>query len=759
MSKLYLYSIFHGNLNYSSIPSEMYEKIIDTCYWPLLDLTKQYNFVTGVEFPFNTIKKIQSIDPLFIDELKKLVKQKKCEIICSSQEQVVLPLCPEKLNIQNLKLGKINTENLFKTKVSTVFVNEQLFSPGSAQLYKNEGFDNIITIWEWANKISNLKHIKKFSPAKFPTKKGSLNILWNSYIAFQKFQRYINGEISTKNFFEYIKLQKNSKIDSCFPFYGSDMEIFGYKNPVLGINGDGEELKRFKKILEQIEKNKDIEFTLPKNILKKFPIDENITFDSANGSILGKKQEKFSVSRWAVCGRDNSKSNSLCYDSFKKINILNSLSNVKNNYMNELIDCWASDFRTHTTESKYSDFHRQIGVLSNKLDDEILSKSKRMIKSFSDELVVYNPNKIDWENIPFEIKLLFKPNTFKNNFDVYVNNKKIPSQLEDKIYYKNKSLRSVTLVIEPFIKKKSKIDVTLKENSKSENIKLIQTNTVKTKQVELTVSSDKGASISDLKFTKIDKKPLIGVLEHGTFEDPKMSADFFSGHTISFDRNGNKFTDLKKIDIFSEKKSTLIRKKLWCTFELPFGDITKIYYVYEKTSRVDIKYIYNFKNYRPSSFRTGILTLIPSSFDKTMLRYSTHNGSSLESFNVNTEKISHDESIDPRFSSSGCLGATENMIDFGDDKKGITIFSDKSKCYSVPMINFREFENSFFFRITNSLSEMDDTTMTSWKGRKEISFTLLGRNENELDKNLKLCQVMSLGLICLSSNPNISVIS
>ena len=64
MSKLYLYSIFHGNLNYSSIPSEMYEKIIDTCYWPLLDLTKQYNFVTGIEFPFNTIKKIQTLTKL-----------------------------------------------------------------------------------------------------------------------------------------------------------------------------------------------------------------------------------------------------------------------------------------------------------------------------------------------------------------------------------------------------------------------------------------------------------------------------------------------------------------------------------------------------------------------------------------------------------------------------------------------------------------------------------------------------------------------
>ena len=67
MSKLHLYSIFHGNLNYSSIPKEMYEHIIDTCYWPILDLIKQYDFVTGIEFPYNTILTINDIDPLFFD--------------------------------------------------------------------------------------------------------------------------------------------------------------------------------------------------------------------------------------------------------------------------------------------------------------------------------------------------------------------------------------------------------------------------------------------------------------------------------------------------------------------------------------------------------------------------------------------------------------------------------------------------------------------------------------------------------------------
>ena len=73
MPKLALYSIFHGNLNYSSIDKEMYEYIIDTCYWPLIDIAKDYKFKTGIEIPTNTIQIINEIDPLFIRELKKLV--------------------------------------------------------------------------------------------------------------------------------------------------------------------------------------------------------------------------------------------------------------------------------------------------------------------------------------------------------------------------------------------------------------------------------------------------------------------------------------------------------------------------------------------------------------------------------------------------------------------------------------------------------------------------------------------------------------
>ena len=151
MPKLALYSIFHGNLNYSSIDKEMYEYIIDTCYWPLIDIAKDYKFKTGIEFPTNTIQIINEIDPLFIRELKKLVDKGKYEIISSSREQTIFPLIPEQVNLQNLTIGKTKTEEIFSKQIDTAFINEQLFSSGLISLYTKSGIKNIITVWEWAS--------------------------------------------------------------------------------------------------------------------------------------------------------------------------------------------------------------------------------------------------------------------------------------------------------------------------------------------------------------------------------------------------------------------------------------------------------------------------------------------------------------------------------------------------------------------------------------------------------------------------------
>ena len=761
MPKLALYSIFHGNLNYSSIDKEMYEYIIDTCYWPLIDIAKDYKFKTGIEFPTNTIQIINEIDPLFIRELKKLVDKEKYEIICSSREQTIFPLIPEQVNLQNLTIGKTKTEEIFSKQIDTAFINEQLFSSGLVSLYTKSGIKNIITVWEWASKIHSSKNEIKFQPNTLSSQTGEqLDVIWSSYIAYQKFQRYINGDIEKNDYLQYILKQKNSSSDSCFPFYSSDLEIFGYNNPVLRLAGDGNEIHRFRQILDELEKDSGIEFILPSDVLKKFPPKEKILMDSAKYSILQKKQDKFSVSRWAVCGRDNSTRNSFCYQLFKEISRLKSLegeNNLDEQLTNELIDCWASDFRTHTTDAKNQEFSKITNTLSSKLNEKIEYEINKKFAGIKSDLNIYNLNTSDWDKIPYEIKLFFKPGSMKNNFELYSDEKLILSQLENKKFYKDGSLRSCTVVFEPFIKKNSVMTINFVINDQPQNNSVIPCKNISTKNTELTLLTSRGGSINKLIFPKIHDESLIGFLEHGTYDDTKLSPDFYSGHTVSFSRNGSKITDLIKTEIFTETGNFPIRKKLFSKLELPFGSMIKQFFVYENSPMIDLRYSFYFKDFRPASFRTAIVTLNPTSFSQEKLRYSLHNGGTLETYNFAGHSITQDESTDPRLSASGCQGTTNCLIDVGDDDKGITIFSDKSKWYSVPLLNYRELENNYFCRISNSMLELDDTTMAWWKGRRESEFRIMGR-QNQLDDNYGKCSMMFVGLLCKSSNPNITVL-
>ena len=760
MPKLALYSIFHGNLNYSSIDKEMYEYIIDTCYWPLIDIAKDYKFKTGIEFPTNTIQIINEIDPLFIRELKKLVDKEKYEIICSSREQTIFPLIPEQVNLQNLTIGKTKTEEIFSKQIDTAFINEQLFSSGLVSLYTKSGIKNIITVWEWASKIHSSKNEIKFQPNTLSSQTGEqLDVIWSSYIAYQKFQRYVNGDIEKNDYLQYILKQKNSSSDSCFPFYSSDLEIFGYNNPVLRLAGDGNEIHRFRQILDELEKDSGIEFILPSDVLKKFPPKEKILMDSAKYSILQKKQDKFSVSRWAVCGRDNSTRNSFCYQLYKKVNRLKLLegeNNLDEQLTNELIDCWASDFRTHTTDAKNQEFSKITNTLSSKLNEKIEYEINKKFADIKSDLNIYNLNTSDWDKIPYEIKLFFKPGSMKNNFELYSDEKLILSQLENKKFYKDGSLRSCTVVFEPFIKKNSVMTINFVINDQPQNNSVIPCKNISTKNTELTLLTSRGGSINKLIFPKIHDESLIGFLEHGTYDDTKLSPDFYSGHTVSFSRNGSKITDLIKTEIFTETGNFPIRKKLFSKLELPFGSMIKQFFVYENSPMIDLRYSFYFKDFRPASFRTAIVTLNPTSFSQEKLRYSLHNGGTLETYNFAGHSITQDESTDPRLSASGCQGTTNCLIDVGDDDKGITIFSDKSKWYSVPLLNYRELENNYFCRISNSMLELDDTTMAWWKGRRESEFRIMGR-QNQLDDNYGKCSMMFVGLLCKSSNPNITV--
>ena len=754
MSKLLLYSIFHGNLNYSSIPKESFHEIIDSCYWPILDAIKNFKFKTGIEFSVNTLNKIQGIDPLFIEELKKLIVQKKCEFIFSGKEQIISPLIPKEINELNLNDGFNEIKRIFPVRPQIAYVHEQIFSNGLIPIYLKSKFKNVMLIYETASQTCNLNKKQGFSPIKIKSDEGQLNVIWNSRNAYQNFQKYVSGQTKKQAYLDFIL--KNKKLeDSCFPFYGSDMEIFGYKNPVLGLKGNGDEVKRFYDILEEIKKHNELDFVLPSDLMNFFPPSKTIKICSAKYPILGKKEESV-VTRWAVCGRDNSKNNSLCYQAFKKIKTLDNLRpkslNLKNRYLSELVDCWGSDYRTHTEEEKFQNFNKNIHTLNHKLEEKIEKSLLNTSKSSKADLIIFNPNATSWKKIPIEIKLYFKPQFIASNFQVYSNGKKIKSQLEDIKFFKNGYIRSATLVCNLSVLKRSQTSLTLKEVNIKPNPEKKLSSLIKTKSTEILLS-EYGGTIENIKFHTLSDKPLINArksFRHKNTNPMKL----LSGQIFTINKDCKKFNDLIKTKIISETKNQSIRKKFSCNLELPFGDLTKIFYVYEDSPRIDLRFIFTFKDYSPAVFRINLINLDLNNFDNASLSYSTNNGGNMETFSLK-EPIFHDNPTNSKISSMCCLGSTNCLFDVGDKNHGITIYSDKAECYSVPMINFKKLSKSSLHMIY-SICELDDTTLTRWKGRKEISFSILGR-KSSLVQNKKICESLFLGLICKSNNPNITV--
>ena len=69
---LFLFTVFHLNLAYSSIEEEQRAQVISRCYWPLLRLAKEHNLPFGIEASGFTLETAAGIDPAWLQELRSL---------------------------------------------------------------------------------------------------------------------------------------------------------------------------------------------------------------------------------------------------------------------------------------------------------------------------------------------------------------------------------------------------------------------------------------------------------------------------------------------------------------------------------------------------------------------------------------------------------------------------------------------------------------------------------------------------------------
>ncbi|MHB9096168.1 MAG: hypothetical protein ACYC21_16010, partial [Eubacteriales bacterium] len=353
--------------------------------------------------------------------------------------------------------------------------------------------------------------------------------------------------------------------------------------------------------------------------------------------------------------------------------------------------------------------------------------------------------------VPFAFELAFEPGRVSYPFVVKLNNKKVVQQAEGLEYYRDGSIRKVSIVLYPEI---AAGDLVLGhigsciEKANTADVRYDK-NVLQTPSVLVEFNPNKGLAIKSLTFPGVSSKPLAGTISHEFYDEVDLSTDQYTGHVIINERQFNKVTDLAKAEIIlpEDLAACTVRVPVRAKISLPVGELWKTVFVYIHEPRIDITYHFRLKDVSPQSFRLGMLTLNPLAFNPDSLAYVTVNGGSdCEYFHLADRNIAQDSSIDTRFTTSHCLGATEGWISLGDDKNSLGVITGKDLSYSVPLLNYRRTKESFFLRVYNSIGEKDETSNHFWRGHLKHTVSFYG-HRNDLARIRKVSRMINKGII------------
>lgn len=368
-SILKLFSVFHLNLAYSSIDEAQRTQVIDQCYWPLLDLARK-DIPIGIELTGRTLEAIWRLDPSWIDAFKGLLQNGKVELIGSGDSQIIGPLVPVAVNRANLRIGNRLYREILETIPNVALVNEQAYSAGLVNLYAEAGFQAIIMEWENPSTLNPSwpKNWKFFPQMAVGAGGCSLPVLWNQSVAFQKFQRYVHGEIELEDYLYYLGCQRRDD-SGVFCVYGNDVEVFDFRPGRYRTEEKLSVVSEWDRIFDlyrSISDDAGFQLVLPSASL---PLLEHpcgghlVELGSASQPIPVKKQKKYNISRWAVTGRDDVWLNSICHRLARRIE----QGEGGETAWKYLCRLWASDLRTHITLERWAAASRELNQLSLQL--------------------------------------------------------------------------------------------------------------------------------------------------------------------------------------------------------------------------------------------------------------------------------------------------------------------------------------------------------------------------------------------------------
>jgi len=634
---------------YSSIEEKDRKRVIEKCYWPILHLASREGIPIGIELTGNTLEIIRSIDMKWIKEFKRLLAERKCELIGSGYSQIIGPVVPAEVNMHNQQFGMAAYERIVNCRPKIALINEQAYSGGLISHYKKAGYKAIVMEWnnpyryhpEWEKKW------RYYPQLALGPEGNTLPVIWNNSIAFQKFQRYAHGETSLDEYVEYLKNQAGGE-NRFFSLYGNDIEIFDFRpsryDTEIIINKEGE-WKRIGLLFKRLSEEPLFSFIPPSRVLT-FSKDTNafkkIRLESPEQPIPVKKQEKYNITRWTLTGRDDMGINTRCYK------IYNYLTNIGENRVigkkkteglwKKLCFLWSSDFRTHITEKRWSAYKKDLSITERKLG---LNRSGRA------------------------------------SCDIFAR----PKKKSHPLYTCNQVVRNGHYL------------------------------TIETELTKIHLNCRRGLAIDKLWFKNLSNNWLCGTLPHGYYDDISLGADYFSGHLL-FEAPGKpKITDLNFIEPIIEEdllKESIIIKGIVST---PLGPVRKGIRIFKSKPRIELNYHLNWQEIPNGSLSLGYITLMPLAFNRNELYYRTHNGGyNEETFRLAGKHIAHGNAVSLFVSDSQGLGITNGMIELGDTSNRLRVEIDKTKAALIGLITYRELEESYFCRLALSVRGMDETS-------------------------------------------------
>jgi hypothetical protein len=367
---LRLFTFFHLNMMFSSVPEARRPEIIEKAYWPLLDLPRRIGAPIGVEATGLTLEIIDAIDPAWTAALKRRIEEGRIELIGSGYAQIIGPLVPPEVNVQNLRLGTTAYQHLLNQKPKIALVNEQAFSGGLLPAYAAEGYAGLLMDWdniapyhpEWPMET-------RFRPRRALAPDGTaMPLLWTQTLTFQRLQRYAHGEISSDEYLATIEnLRKPTDRTLCL--YSNDAEVFDVRPGRLHTEDrlDGaSEWDRIAHAWSALAAAPDTEFVAPSTAIARMDPDATpLRLETAAYPIPVKKQPKYNLARWAVSGRDNLRVNARCE---RLTNALAKRPHASDQEWRAICRLWSSDFRTHIGDARWTDFLSELSRLEKLWD-------------------------------------------------------------------------------------------------------------------------------------------------------------------------------------------------------------------------------------------------------------------------------------------------------------------------------------------------------------------------------------------------------